>query len=278
VKRASLGAAFALAAAILASASPALRAGADPILPYPTSPPTLGPTLAPGTGETPLKIIGRTRTSLFCTTLRQNVAPTLLALGKNDDIVAAGHRAFAKMSDDFVHAGTGIAIDPLAHDRSYLDQLESALVHNVAVIDKLLADAKRFPSNPKSDDELAAAILKAQLETVEQHQKDVLNLISGTLETERLGQMQTELPEGLKAIVAQPSAVPTQLGSTAFSSAGLPRTADEPIEPRDLIDSSIAGKSIYGQVAGLIGVEQIRTQRDEKVLTTTVQSVVSDCK
>src|ERR1035438_5546499 len=72
----------------------------------------LAPLFVPAT-PTPAPVlpeIGRVRSNAVCTTLRQNIAPTIAGLMKNDEIIGAGHRAFAKMAND--QSGTsGAAID-----------------------------------------------------------------------------------------------------------------------------------------------------------------------
>ena len=85
----------------------------------------------------------------MCTTLRAAIAPTVAGLMKNDEIIGAGHRAFAKMSHDTAGSSSA-AIDI---DKLYLQQIETRLVHNLGVIDTILSDPKRFPAAPRSDDE-----------------------------------------------------------------------------------------------------------------------------
>jgi hypothetical protein len=221
--------------------------------------------------------IGRVRSTTLCTTLRTNIAPTVLGLMKNDEIIGAGHRAFAKMAHD--QAGTSSGVIDI--DKLYLEQVETRLVHNLKVIDTLLSDDKHFPAAPKDGDERDALIMKSQLLAVADQQRKALDLVSGTLETEALGQMQGQIDNQMKSATGQsvvppaPTSDPVSFIGTAglpeyTPVAGLPTTSNK--------SSTLGGHSIYDSIASALEGTQSSIARREAVATASVVNAVSSCR
>ena len=126
------------------------------------------------------------KTSGLCTGLRENVAPTLLGLMKDDQIIArAASAAREAIGDPSNHVSQLVVENSVA-----------AIVHNLAVIDRLLQDPRRFPSEPKGPDEQVAALIKRQLQAIADRQKTVLNALDGTIETLGVSDMQHTFPNG----------------------------------------------------------------------------------
>ena len=221
--------------------------------------------------------IGRVRSNALCTTLRQNIAPTILGLMKNDEIIGAGHRAFNKMARD--SAGTsGASIDI---DKLYLEQVETRLVHNLGVIDRMLGDAKRFPATPITDDDHAANAMKSQLLAVAEQQRKALDLVSGTLETESLGQMQHELNGQMQGATGQaaPPAPATPDPITFIGSAGLPDYSPVPGLPTTSSKmSTLGGHTVYDVIAASLENTQGTIAQREGIATSAVLSAVSECR
>jgi hypothetical protein len=221
--------------------------------------------------------IGRVRSTALCTTLRSNIAPTVLGLMKNDEIIGAGHRAFMKMAHD--QAGTSAASIDI--DKLYLEQVETRLVHNLKVIDMLLGDAKRFPAEPKTDDDRDALLMKSQLVAVADQQRKALDLVSGTLETEALGQMQgqidTQMKNSLSASGAQPA--PTSDPVSFIGSAGLPEyTPTAGLPTTSSKTSTLGGHSIYDGIAAALEENQQTTAHREVVATSSVVEAAGACR
>lgn len=134
----------------------------------------------------PPQIIEVHSQSTLCTTLQQTVGPALTGLMQNDEVIDAGQRVVKKLThDDAAAAGM---------DRLQLENASLALVHNLAVIDGLLADAKKFPANPHTDDERTAAQIKVDLQSVVSSQKQKLNEIYGMMDTYELASMRNTFP------------------------------------------------------------------------------------
>jgi hypothetical protein len=222
--------------------------------------------------------IGRVHSNTLCTALRVRIAPTVVGLMKNDEIISAGHRAFAKMGRDTADNSSGsIEIDKL-----YLEQVETRLVHNLKVVDMLLADAKLFPANATTDDERDATLMKAQLLAVADSQRKALDLVSGTLETESLGQMQHDINNQMASATGPntgPLPAPTADPASFIGTAGLPDTSPQAGLPtRSSMLSTVGGHTVYDGLAAVLENEQGTIAQRERVATSSVIAAVNDCR
>jgi hypothetical protein len=239
----------------------------------------LAPLFVPATPTpTPLPEIGRVRSNALCTTLRVNIAPTIAGLMKNDELISAGHRAFAKMSHDQAGAsGAAMNINLL-----YLEQVQTRLVHNLGVVDRLLSDQQRFPQTPRNDDEKDAVTMRSQLEAVAASQRKALDLVSGTLETESLGQMQHEMNDQMRNATgdgAAPMPDPTGDAVSFIGSAGLPEyTPVAGLPTTASKQSKLVGHTVYDEINTALEGTQNVTARREQVATSSVITAVGQCK
>lgn len=143
------------------------------------------PTAAAPTAP-PLKIIVHARASAFCTTVRENVGHAMGGLLQNDNIMSAAKPLYIQMARDYY-------ADPqksktgnnawLNLDEQRMREMIGSIVHNLAVIDRLLADEQRIPSNPRTDEDRALNEIKQELVQSENAQRDILNVLEGSLDT-----------------------------------------------------------------------------------------------
>ena len=127
---------------------------------------------------TPLKVIGHVRSTPFCTALHEIIAPAIASVLANDDLIASSKPAFATLYHDDILAGS----EARAHFDLYrLEKLETPIIANVKRVDALL---ERKPDDPKIQ------AMRAKLQAVAAQQKASLNVISGFVATEQLGEMQ----------------------------------------------------------------------------------------
>ena len=127
---------------------------------------------------TPLKVIGSVRSTPFCTALREQVGPAIAAVLSNDDLIASSAPAFAKLYHDDVLARS----EARSHlDLNKIESLITPIVDNIKRIDALLG-AK--PGDPRLQ------ALRQKLLDVLAQQKASLNVISGFVATEQLGEIQ----------------------------------------------------------------------------------------
>jgi hypothetical protein len=235
------------------------------------------PSPLPSTSAIPT--IGRTHSKGFCDTLRDQVAPSLLGLMKNDALLGAEHRAFAKMSHDATMSPGSAALDL---DRVYIEQGVHALAHNIAVIDGILSDTKRFPKDPVTDDDKYAALLAAQLRAARDRQNDALNLVNGTVETEQMGQMRSEISTQMQSAVG-PSSAPVPASPTEppnfLDAAGLPDYSPVSLyDPRTMSTSSTLGNGPYDRVVRALEFDQARVTGAEQALTPTIVAAAAGCR
>ncbi len=191
------------------------------------------PSPAPSPGV--LLEIGRVRSRApLCSTLRDAVAPSILALLNSDAVFSAGHKTFVTMGKHELERSRG----QLELDRLQLDRQVVAVVKNLQAVDALLNDTTRFPKVATTDDERRALAIKAQLLKIAKAQNEALNVISGTLETDRLGQMQHDFPGKINAATGPERGQGNQPG-TAFT--------DPDLGPVSYLGSAGVGHNDTGQ-------------------------------
>lgn len=156
-------------------------------------------TAAPSPAPQPtLKVIVHTRSSSFCTALREQIAPAIAGLLTDDKVIAQANPAFLKMSHDFVGDPRGPAMQM---DEMQFHSIVAALEHNLTKIDELLADP-RLNATGQSDDGAALAQMRAQLQAVAQQQRAALDLLSGSAATTDYWDIKTH-PVGLEGALGK---------------------------------------------------------------------------
>jgi hypothetical protein len=239
---------------------------------------------APQPAASTLPIIGGTHARGLCTTVRDSVAPMVLGMMKSDELVGASHRALLKTADDS-RTGSRAAVDL---DQVYLRHAADAMAHNLGVIDKLLADEKRFPKKPPAtDDERIAQQLKAQLQAVAERQRAALNTIANALDTEDLGRMQNDFPVGLQAITGDASPpkgalVNGERGPDVDGSfigvSGLIMPQKETMPPLARGTSKTLGHTVWDRLAAGVELHQTAIAGAEQKLTPTVVAISVACR
>jgi hypothetical protein len=209
---------------------------------------------SPMPAATLLPEIGRVRSRALCTTLRENVAPTLAKLIEGDARIVTGRSTFVKMGKDHVLKDNG----HMELDRIALGATVHNLARSIIAADTLLADPKRFPANPQTDDERAAGAMKKQLQAVVNEQKVALNLFSDLLETDLREQMRHDLPEGIDRATA--------IERTAGANADATR------------EDGLFGHTVYDRLAGEVGRNQDRIAKVEFSASDAVHVALADCR
>jgi hypothetical protein len=229
---------------------------------------------------TQLPEIGRTRSRGFCSTVRDNVAPSLLGLMKTDELIGAGHRATLKMAHDQT-SGSSEALDL---DRLYLRRVATAMAHNLSVIKKVLGDEKRFPKTPLSDDDRFALLLKAQLQAAAERQNVALNHVNGILETTAMSAMRSEISAQMTGSVGQPGNSPGAPKQPSTADQFLGVTSLPGSGPGGMFElpgpstTTVAGKTIWDKLSADMEVQQMRIAAAEQTLTPTVVAASAACR
>ncbi len=206
--------------------------------------------------------IARVRSSLSCSVLGRRIAPAVQGLLKTDDAIGAGHRALLKMGADTA-SGSAARLEA---DRWYLNQVVSAAAHDARVVQALLGDA-------------GAAELAARLQAVATEQQAALNLLAGALETDLMGQMQSEHDVGMAGAVGpegrgRPSAV---MPSRYINAAGISDRSPVPLfEPGNLSGTTL-NHTVYDSAARDLEAQQSRIETVERGAARAVIEAVPAC-
>jgi hypothetical protein len=114
----------------------------------------------------------------------------------NDGLVGQGRVMMAKIAYDAVTSPKSMAPGGGAGSASQMDDVQmgilvNAMAQNIGRIETLLTDAQRFPSVPTNDDQRALGLAKTRLEAVLTQQRVSLNILSRTVETNELLDLQS---------------------------------------------------------------------------------------
>jgi hypothetical protein len=141
---------------------------------------------APAPVATPLKTISHQHVSPLCTGLRRNIGPAIGRVLQNDKLIANSRPLFK----DFVHnaAIAGSGAQDLAVMR--LERLIGPMVKNANEIERLLNDPYIFPKVAVSDSDRQLLAMRQHLREVVAQQKSALDVISGFVDTQQLGELQ----------------------------------------------------------------------------------------
>jgi len=234
---------------------------------------------APASAPTTLPEIGRTHSKGFCSTVRDNVAPSVLGLMKTDELIGASHRALLKMAHD------NSSKEALEIDRIYAGKVVVAMAHNLGVIKKLLGDEKRFPKKPATDDDRFALLLKAQLQAAADRQNLALNHVNGVLETTTMSDFRKEVSGQMAGSVSAARVAPSNDLSTKSNGAdeflgasSVPGSGPGGMFEKATAPTNTLGNTIWDKLAADVEVQQTRIASAERTLTPTVVAAAAACR
>ncbi len=229
---------------------------------------------SPAPAPTTLPEIGRTHSKGFCSTVRDNVAPSVLGLMKTDELIGASHRALLKMAHDSTYSKEEFELDQV-----YAGKVIASMAHNLGVIKKMLSDERRFPKQPVTDDDRFALLIKAQLQAAADKQNLALNHLFGILEGKSMGQMRADIATQMSSAVSDPAKKRAEPESDRFLGASsLPGSGPGGMFDRGMPVSSVMGKTIWDKLALDVEVQQARIASAEQTLTPAVVSAAAACR
>jgi hypothetical protein len=260
------------------------------------------PAETPAPAPAALKTIITVRSTQLCTAVASTVLHTIQGLQANDRLIESSKPLLVKMGIDFIpvsevgssfgkrSARFGGAHDPSAAlilDNQHLAKLIDEIVHNLALIDKVLSDTAHFPAVPKTDTDRTALLLKAQLQAVADEQRKNLNILYGLSDTLSL-QTLVAKGDGMQGATGGGSGAQVSQGDQDLSfhdvlsasargrGAPVDPTADQDPAisqpPTELTNSPLA--RFYVGVAE----QQRNTASAESALTQTVLNVAEVCR
>ncbi|MDQ2680355.1 MAG: hypothetical protein M3Y21_04950 [Candidatus Eremiobacteraeota bacterium] len=234
-----------------------------------------------------LKEIGRVRTTAFCTTLRENIAPTLAGLIVNDAVLEKGPTTFAKMGRDAVIDRSAVS---LRMDEVRLEVIIDAMVRNFSTIDKLTGDRGRFSSAPKTDDQRSLELMRTQLVAVSDGQRVALNLMGNVLDAEQRGDLMNEGSGKLAQMLGGSNPMtfggaakssplrPQSFGAAHLADSGLPAAPGDPVDYAAIGVPTLLGSSPYKTIVGAIVDDQRAIAASERAASAGVLAAVAQCK
>lgn len=189
----------------------------------------------PAPTATPLKTIIRIRTSPICTTIRQNVADVMNGLQANDKLVSASKPVLLRMGKEFqpvglagqtfdnmpnhlageasVPGGTHDTNPALVLDNQRVTELSAELTHNLAIIDTLLADKTKFPTQASAADDEQTKLLQSELQAIADQQRRSLSILAGLADTFSMQDLIAK-GDGTQGVLDEPAAGHNVEGAT----------------------------------------------------------------
>ena len=231
-----------------------------------------------------MREIGHVRSSTFCAALITRIQPAVAGILANDGALEQGYRGLQGMASDVVPKAASDKA-AVALDRMLIDRSISAMTHNLSLVDGVLkSPATSNVATPTASPEplandSALLPLQDQLRYLAIRQHQALDVLSGTVETDRLSEMQHDL--GAATQVAGVVGIPLQ-GSLAVSSnasiasAGLPRAPSDAIDLRAIEDTHIFGNPSSRQAA-VVQAYRINIDAHERTASAQLADAVSAC-
>lgn len=266
--------------------------------------------VTPLPSSAPLKTIITVKSTPLCRTLTDTVFSTVSGLQSNDRIIdstkpvlvdfgkawvdnsIAGHQ-FDQLQIHQVLAPADVhnADNPaMILSARKLARLAEAIVHNLQVIDALLADPQRFPAVPKTEQDVQTLKLKAELQAVADQQRKNLNDIYGLAATFDLQdliahgdntQHVLDAKLGNQTVTASVGDQDVSFQDILRGPATTGRAQDPTMDTDPAVSQKATGLSANNPVGRFyLGIEenQVATARAENVLTQTVLDVTNQCK
>jgi hypothetical protein len=160
------------------------------------------------------------------------------------------------------------------------------LVKNTQAVDKLLGDPYAFPRVPYTDDDRKLLQMRAQLIAVNDQQKKALDVVSGFVDTQQLGELQAAGHEYDAALSPNPSSkgqtpnpAPTEPPSDVLN-AGVTNAQNDPsraIDPRYKNTGSVLGGNPLNVFENAISAYQQDIAGTEQVAAKSVVEAVPLC-
>ncbi len=134
---------------------------------------------------TPLKTIKHVYSTRLCTALRRSIAPAVGRVLQNDRSIATSRPLF----QDYVKSSSTGSQSAIDMDVMRMEQLIDPLVKNTQAIEDFLSDPV-YPRHAQSQSDKQLLQVRAHLAQVLERQKQALDLVSGFVDTQQLGELQ----------------------------------------------------------------------------------------
>ncbi len=242
---------------------------------------------APSPAATPLKTITHIRSSPLCTGLRRAIGPAVGKVLQNDGYIARSRPMF----QDFVANSTLGSKSGQDMDVMHMESLIGPLVQNTQAIERYLNDPI-LKRRPLTDTDKQLIEMRQHLLAVLNQQKQTLDLISGFVDTQQMGELQAAGHEYDKALTGSdvgtnghsPTAVSTPAGAPTtppndLLNAGLPSTPTDPrkTDPRYTGTDNALGYNPLKVFDQQVGVYQQGISANENLAAQAVIKAAVEC-
>ncbi len=265
-----------LTAAAVLGALLALSIGPAPAATAPVPVPT----------ASPLKTIKHVYATRLCTGLRRSVLPAVGHILQNDHVIATSRPLF----QDYVKTtsmGSQAATDM---DVMRLERLIDPLVKNTQATEQALRDTV-YPRKPQSDTDKQLLQIRAHLAQVLAEQKRALDLVSGFVDTQQLGELQAAGHEYDKSINGSETRTKTSNSNDAPSTsptappadilnAGVSNANNDPArkyDPRYTNTGSQVGYNPLNVFDQQMEQYQMQISQSENLATQSIMKAVPQC-
>lgn len=242
---------------------------------------------APAPAPSPLKTITHIHSSPLCTGLRRAIGPAIGKVLQNDGYIARSRPMFQDyVQNSALGSKAGVDMDVM-----HMEGLISPLVQNTQAIERYLNDPI-LKRRATSDSDKQLLEMRAHLLAILQQQKNALDLISGFVDTQQMGELQASGHEYDKALNgaeqgtrtqqasanATPGAAPTAPPNSLLN-AGLPTSPSDSrnIDPRYTNSDSTIGYNPLKVFDQQVGVYQQAIGVSENAAAKAVIKAVPQC-
>lgn len=241
----------------------------------------------PAPAPTPLKTITHIYSSPLCTGLRRAIGPAVGKVLQNDGYIAKSRPMFK----DFVANSTLGSQSGVDMDVMHMEGLISPLVQNTQAIERYLNDPI-LKRRALTDQDRQLIEMRQHLLAVLDQQKHALDLISGFVDTQQLGELQAAGHDYDKAIsgadVGTNGKTPSAIGTPAAGpttapdpllNAGLPSSPADPknVDPRYSGSGNVLGYNPLKVFDQQVGVYQQAINASENLAAQAVVKAAVQC-
>lgn len=244
--------------------------------------------VSPQPSPSPLKTITHVHSSPFCTAFTENIKHGVEGVLLNDTLFKRTEPVFLKAAHDMVMGGQLVSSFNSMHaahadpdnasvhlDMARLQEIGTAVAHNLETINKLLNDGTRFPKQPATLEDKQLAQLRAQVLALAKQQNDELNVLSGTTDQYMFDTLyNTDVTAG-GALSANGKALPS-----AGNFAGGPLGTSDPSRLMNpvLNQNDVFMSSAMGQMYRIFVTREAAEQAMEPVVAQTLVEASAGCK
>jgi len=257
----------------------AAAAGAQPTLP--PLPPLKGVSTATPTPP-PLKEITHVRSSALCGSLKRTILPVVGHELQIDKYIATSRPLFNDLTQKRrMNAGKGA--EDL--DVMRLEGLIRPLNDNIAEAKKLLDDPKAFPKHANSQQDKDLLAIRDSLRQSVARQENVLDMISGFVDTQQMGELQAaghdydaaiSGSDTAKAANPQPTATP----DSGLLTAGVGNSQNDvtrKYDPTYKESNTLFGNDVYSAFSQAVGQYQQEIGKHESAASEVILRSVPQC-